>query len=422
MNQLIGSQIDKLPPADPSAEIAVLGSVMIAPHILGEVAEKLRPADFYDDANREIYSCMVDLADAGRPFDATLLVAELKQRDRLNICGGYSYLAKLVNAVPHADHALYYADIVRDKAGLRELIELSIKTLNASQTESDTPGRIGAQLVAEAERILARESDGLRSMAECVLEARSRRENNDRFGVATGIESLDRFTGGLKPSQLTVLAAGTSVGKTAFAAQIAAYVAGRGRNVLFVTLEVDGAELVEAKLISHLLDSSKSFTEKEEEISKLPISVFDSGKLDVSRLRGLAKLQKARGKLDLLIVDYLQLLDCKGCKGQYERVTEISRQLRLISQEIKVPVLALSQLNRDSTKEKRRPQLHDLRESGAIEQDANNVWLLHREDRQRPEAELIIAKHRGGELGEQKLYFDGRSQLFSPRMGQQITF
>jgi replicative DNA helicase len=423
---------DRAPPFDPEAEIGVLGSIMLLPDVCDDVALLLRPDDFHDDAHRKIFQQMLDMHDQGRKIDPTLLVDKLKVAGEYEAIGGAAYLGKILHAVPNAAHAIYYAEIVREKATYRRLIEAGTEILRDAYDEALE----SSQLVARAEqRVFAilEERGGLNvnSMQDILHEAMDRLEARMRGelmhgGVETGFLKLDEQTGGLHNSELIVLAARPSMGKTAFALNIAGDVAIRQQvPVLFVSLEMSAIELAERLLCSvarvngHRLrngtiaqEDRVRLVETSGEISRAPLFVDDSPGRTVTEIAAAARrIRRREGKLGLIVIDYLQLVEPDNPKDpRQEQVSRMTRRLKGLAREMEVPIVCLAQLNRQTEQAKDNiPRLSHLRESGAIEQDADVVMFVHREEyyhrgedakQYEGKAQIIVAKQRNGPIGE----------------------
>jgi replicative DNA helicase len=452
--------LDRLPPHNLEAEKGVLGSLLLDPQLCDEIVMVVRPEDFYSDANEKIYRQILAIHEQGKKVDALLLVERLKQAGQLDDVGGLAYLYEITQ-VPTAANAVYYARIVADKATLRSLIHASTEILREAYDPLDEP----RQLLSRAEeKIFAihdqRGAGELLRMEDVLVEAfdhiDKRLEHGRATGVPTHFNDLDELTGGLHESELVILAARPSMGKTAFATNIAENVALKERKpVLFISLEMARLELAQRMLCSHgRIDSRKfrsgfiSAAERGQlvsasaELSQAPIFIDDSPMRSVTEIAATGRRLKRRGGLALIIIDYLQLIEPDNPKDpRQEQVAKIARRLKGIARELKVPVLCLAQLNRQAemTREN-RPRLSHLRESGAIEQDADVVMFVHREEyyasREELEpgggkehlkgvGEIIVAKQRNGPIGEVKLRWEdkftrfdnlaaGRFEEFSP--------
>jgi replicative DNA helicase len=407
--------IDQQPPHDLQAELSVIGSIILDPSVLDSLMG-LRPGHFYDDAHRQLFDTMQTMHDAGCRLDSTLIVAELKRLDRSSVVSP-ALIAKAANSVPNIGHAQYYAKIVRELWSKRQLRErgLSIVSKAFVQDSKET----AQELVSLAESMHVDDTSvSLKSITDACDEVASQLTSQTEIGVKTGIYKLDKFTnGGLKPNQLTILAAATSVGKSAFAIEIADNAAQAGKQVLYCTLEMTAEEIVKERLLPrYYYQSSQSTKEALAQIRQLPITFLDRPNMTIGNIRGFARLVAARGGLDLLIIDHIGCVSEPGA-NPYIRATELSRKLMTLPKELGVPVLALSQINRENSKTAKSdkmtpPRLDQLRDSGALEQDAHNVWLLHRETRLDEAAELIIAKQRNGSIGRLELTFNLEHQRF----------
>jgi replicative DNA helicase len=433
--------LDRVPPHSLEAERGALGSILLDPNLCDDVALIVRPDDFYADANQKLYSHVLAMHDEGSRIDATLLLERLRTAGDLDAIGGPAYLAELLHSVPHAANAVYYAEIVRDKATLRSLIHASTEILrDAYEPTLDT-----RELVSRAEeQIFAvhdqRSTDHITNIHDLLVEAfdriDARLEHGEGVGVPTGFQDLDNMTGGLHDSEFVVLAARPSMGKTALATNIAEYVA-IDANVptLFVSLEMAKLELAQRMLCSQgRIDANKfrsGFLSKEDrsklveasaKLGKATLFVDDTPARTCTEIAACARRLKRKSGLGLIVIDYLQLIQPDDPRDpRQEQVAKMARRLKALARELKIPVLCLAQLNRqaDAGKEGHRPRLSQLRESGAIEQDADVVMFVHREEyycNSREEAQekglcgqadLIVAKQRNGPTGDIKLaWFD----------------
>ncbi len=439
--------LDRTPPCDVSAEIAVLGSILLMPDVCDDLALVLKADDFYDDANRKLYQHMMGMIDIGQKIDVTLLVHRLKTMGDYEATGGSAYLAQLANAVPNAAHALYYADIVRSKGTYRRLIEASTSILRDAYDEAFDAKELVSQAEQRVFRIQdERSSQSAESIGDLLTVAMERIDSRMKGtfavgGVDTHFRTYDEMCGGFHNGELVVLAARPSMGKTAFAMNVAENVAVKGRvPVLFVSLEMSGVELADRLLCSVArVDSRKLRTgtitqeerkrlvEKAIAISNAPLYVDDSPSRTVSEIAAVARRIKQRDKrLGLIIIDYMQLIDPDNPKDpRQEQVAKIARRLKGLAREAYVPVLCLAQLNRQAEEGKdHRPRMSHLRESGAIEQDADVVMFVHREEyyhrgddasQYAGQAEIIIAKQRNGPVGEIELTWEKEYTRFSDR-------
>ncbi len=427
----------KVPPHSADAEISVLGALLLDKNSIVNVAEFLRAEHFYDDRNASIFEAMIELYEAREPIDVLTVSERLKRKKRLKEVGGASYLADLVNRVPTAAHVEHYGKIVKDAATKRSLMTAAAKLVELSLDEG-----LGAdQLLDRAEQEVF--SLTQQHLAQAFLPVRSAlAESFDRLdelhkqagglrGVPSGFASLDDALAGFQRSNLVILAARPGIGKTALALNIAQYVSVvLKRPVGIFSLEMSKEELVDRLLISQAdIDAWKlktgrlsedDFTKLSDamgELAEAPLYIDDTPALSVLEMRTKARrLQVERG-IDLLVVDYLQLVRGRNLENRVQEVSEISQGLKNLARELKIPVLAISQLSRAvEQRGSKRPQLADLRESGAIEQDSDVVMFLWRENEESVETcTLDIAKHRNGPLRQIKLHFRGDRIRFFER-------
>ncbi len=415
-------------PFNSEAEISLLGSMVLLPDVCDDVVAIVRAEDFHDPANRIIFEHLVRMHNENRKIDVTLLREGLVTKGHYEQVGGAAYLAQVFSAVPNAAHANFYAGIVREKSTYRSLITACTEILHAAYESQDDPER--ALSWAEEKIFAITDSRSTTEIAtlESVLhqaidrmDARMRGEH--AIGtVESGFTDLDKLTGGLHASEFIVLAARPSMGKTALAMNIAEHVVFNERKpVLFVSLEMAAIELIERLLCSvtrvngHRLrnntlsqDDRKRLSQKAAEISAAQLFIDDSPNRTVSEIAGAARrIKRKLGGLGLIVVDYLQLIQPDNASDpRQEQVAKIARRLKTLSRELKVPVLCLSQLNRQAEDgSNHQPRLSHLRESGAIEQDADVVMFVHREEyflrgderaAVEGEAQLIVAKQRNG--------------------------
>jgi replicative DNA helicase len=422
-------------PSNVDAERAVLGSILLKPDVCDDIALLIRAEDFADDAHELLFRHLLELHDSGKRIDVTIVLERLRTKGDLDRIGGAATLAEIVEAVPHAAHATHYALIVRDKAMLRSLIDASTDILRDAYDAADEPRELVARAEARIFSILEHRSSAEAKPIESVLEevmvrmdARMKHEHA-LGGVETGFTDLDTLCGGLHNSELIILAARPSMGKTAFAMNIAEHVAiGIKMPVLFVSLEMASLELADRLLCSaaqvngHRLrngtisqEDRRRLVQKSAEISSAPLFIDDTPSRTLTEIAAVARRLKRKRGLSLIVIDYLQLIEPDNPRDQrQEQVAKIARRLKTMSRELDIPVLCLAQLNRQAEVSRdNRPRLNHLRESGAIEQDADVVMFVHREeyyqtndeDRERVkgQAEIIIAKQRNGPIGDVKL-------------------
>lgn len=441
-----GDPFERQFPQNIEAERAVLGSIMLLPEVFDEVALVIRPADFYDDANRKIFEHLLEMHDTGQRVDLMLLIERLKKADCYEAVGGAAYLAEIGRQVPTAAHAEYYAKIVADKSVLRSLIHAGVDIQNGAYDPTSETREI---LGKAEERIFAiledRGAGQVTPIAEVLQESLdridARMDHQHAFGgVETGFVDFDQMTGGLQKSELIILAARPSMGKTALAMNMAEYAALNGTPVLFVSLEMSGIELGDRLLCSFARvngnrlrngtitnDERKKLVNAAAQISQAPLYIDDSPSRTMTEIAANARRLKRRSGLGLIVVDYLQLIDPDNPRDpRQEQVSKISRRLKGLAREMQVPVLCLGQLNRQvESTSSNKPQLSHLRESGAIEQDADVVMFVHREeyymtneqDREqvRGEAELLIRKQRNGPTGDVDLTWHHEFTRFENR-------
>lgn len=436
--------IDRLPPQSIEAEQSVLGAVLIDRDTMIEIADFLKPEDFYRQAHGRVYAVMLDLSERREPIDIVTVSEALERSGDLESIGGRAYLATLSNQTPTAVHAAQYARIVERKAVLRNLIGAAGKIAGIGYEDpaeiSEAIDRAEAELFAVSER---RISAGFSPLKSLLHDAYDRLDylhahRGEISGVRTGFGSLDSLTTGLQKSDLVILAARPSVGKTSFALNIAEHAAVHDRrSVGIFSLEMSKEQLV-LRLLSSVskIDSQRLRTGFLEEmdfakiapamnsLSEAPIYIDDSPNITTMELRTKARRLQAEVGLDLVIVDYLQLMQSSTTTrdaNRVQEVSEISRGLKALARELKVPVVALSQLSRQpEMRESKEPRLSDLRESGSIEQDADLVMFLYREkertgDDQSTEGEVVrlkLAKHRNGPTGEIDLWFQKAQTRF----------
>ena len=427
------SVVDRLPPFSLDAERGLLGSVFLDNNVLHDITQILKPEDFYRESHQIVYRVMREMYLENRPVDFITLADELVQRQLLEKVGAEDGLIELSQSVPHPANARFYCEIVKQKAVMRSLIRASSEVLQLSYGNTLT----AEELIEAAESRIFEISDAQAAgqtveLCDVVLSAMDRiteRSENKQAvtGIGTGLPDLDDMTGGFQGSQLVILAARPSMGKTALALNVLDHVAvNLGRPVLFFSLEMGQMELAERLLAArgrveghklrtghHLgtLEMSK-IGEAFETLRGVPVFIDDSPSRTVLQITANARRLKMRNDIGLILIDYIQLIEQEDSReSRQEHIAKVSRRLKTLARELDVPVIALSQLNRGvETREDRRPRMADLRESGAIEQDADIVLLLHRPDYYDPndspgQAELIIAKNRSGATGSVRMTF-----------------
>ena len=431
----------RIPPHSTEAESSVLGALLLDKDAIVSVAEFLREYHFYDDRHAVIYKSIIDLYENRTPVDVLTVSDKLKERKLLKIVGGTSYLATLVSNVPTAAHVEHYAKIVRDASTKRAMMSTASKLVELSFDE----GVVAADLLDRAEEeIFSLTQASLAGVFTPVKSALA--DSFDRLdelhkrsgglrGVPTGFKDLDEKLGGLQKSNLVILAARPGVGKTSLALNIAQFLSVNEKLPIgYFSLEMSKEELVDRLLVAQAdIDAWKLKTGKLDEADFTKLSnamgelaegnlyIDDTPALSILEMRTKARRLQVEHGLELLVVDYLQLARSRNLENRVQEVSEISQGLKNLARELKIPVLALSQLSRAvEQRGTRRPQLADLRESGSIEQDADVVMFLWREEEDNPENIVLdIAKHRNGPLRSIKLYFRGDRIKFFGREEKQ---
>jgi len=445
--------IDRLPPQSLEAEQSVLGAILIDRDAVIEVAEFLKPDDFYRQANAKVYAAILELFERREPIDVVTVAETLERSGDLETIGGRSYLATLSNATPTAVHATQYARIVERKAVLRNLIAAAGRIAGIGYEDpaevQEAIDRAESELFAVGNRRVA---PGFARLRELLHDAYDRLDylhahRGEISGVRTGFTDLDALTTGLQKSDLVIVAARPSVGKTSFALNVAEHAAVKDRRTVgLFSLEMSKEQLV-LRLLSSVanIDSQRLRTGFLEEmdfariapamnsLSEAPLYIDDTPNISTMELRTKARRLQAETGLDMLVVDYLQLMQASTTNrdaNRVQEVSEISRGLKALARELNVPVIALSQLSRQpEMRESKEPRLSDLRESGSIEQDADLVLFLWREkergaDDQEQDGEVVklkLAKHRNGPTGEIDLWFRKRQTRFVSYAGERYA-
>ncbi|MCX7780974.1 MAG: replicative DNA helicase [Negativicutes bacterium] len=442
--------IDRVPPQNIEAEQSVLGALMIEREAVTKVTEFLKAADFYREAHRVIFDAILHLYSRNDAIDLITITEYLRKENKLEAAGGISYVAGLANSVPTAANVVYHARIVEEKALLRNLINSATAIAGMGYEASEEVEMIldkAEKMILEvANRKVGQEFTPINKI---VLDAFTKIEQlyatkGGITGLPTGFRDLDRLTAGLQPSDLILIAARPSMGKTAFVLNIAQHIAIKEKQpVAFFSLEMSKEQLVQRMLCAEaMIDASRlrigQLEDKDwtnlirgaDRLSSAPIYIDDTAGINVVELRSKARRLQIEHGLKLIIIDYLQLMQGGGGKSEnrQQEISEISRSLKSLARELGVPVIALSQLSRSvEARQVKKPMLSDLRESGSLEQDADIVAFLYREDYYNPDTErkniteVIIAKHRNGPVDTVELFFHKQftkfSDLAKPGMG-----
>lgn len=427
----------RVPPHSSEAESSVLGALLLDKDAIIAVAEFLKGEDFYDERHKQIYEAILSLFEERTPVDVLTVTQRLKKKKALKNVGGAAYLSQLTNRVPTAAHVEHYGKIVRDTATKRALMSAATRLVDFSMDEGLTAADLMDKAESEVFALSQKNiSKAFTSVKDTLAESFDRldelhKQGEGLRGVPTGFKDLDSALAGFQKSNLIILAARPGVGKTSLALNIAQHVAVKEkRPVGFFSLEMSKEELVDRLLVAQAdIDAWKLKTGKltESDFTKLsnamgelaeaPLFIDDTPAMSILEMRTKARRLQVDNGVDLLIVDYLQLARSRGLENRVQEVTEIAEGLKNLSRELKVPVIALSQLSRGiEQRGVKRPQLSDLRDSGGIEQAADVVMFLWREDDEKMEIfKLDIAKHRNGPLASVPLFFKGDRIKFYPR-------
>ena len=425
---------DRVPPQNIEAEQAVLGAMLIKKEAIIAVQEILLPDDFYREAHRIVYEAMLELSGNDEAVDLVTLTEQLRKSEKLEKIGGLPFITQLANAVPTAANVTYHAKIVKEKAELRNLINAATEIAGAAYEDTDNVENIMDEAEKKILAVANRQNGGaFESMKSIVMRTFERinvlyESKGGLTGISSGFKDLDTLTAGLQKSDLILVAARPSMGKTAFTLNIASYVGLHGHSVAFFSLEMSKEQLMQRMLCSEGgIDASRLRTgqldegewnhlvETADKLSRAPIYIDDTAGITVMDLRSKARRLKAEHGLDLIIIDYLQLMQgrpSKNSDNRQQEISEISRSLKALARELDVPVIALSQLSRSvESRQVKKPMLSDLRESGSLEQDADIVMFLYREDyydketKKKNITEIIVAKHRNGPVDSISLFF-----------------
>lgn len=433
----------RTPPQDLDAETSVLGSMMLSKDAIADVVENLRGEDFYKPAHETIYDVILDLYASGEPADAVTVSNALSKSGDLARIGGAAYLHTLIQSVPTSANAIFYAEIVRELALLRRLVTAGTRIVqmgyDAQGDTDDLINRAQSEIYQVTERRSSEDYVRLSEVLQPTVEEieRSGSHDGDTAGVPTGFFEFDELTNGLHPGQMIVIAARPGVGKSTLALDFARSAAiGHGQTTVIFSLEMGSLELTTRllsaesgiplqKLRQGKLDDERgdwtTLANTMGKINDAPLFIDDSPNMALTEIRAKCRRLKQQHDLKMVVIDYLQLMTSgKRVESRQQEVSEFSRSLKLLAKELEVPVIALSQLNRSSEQRNdKRPMVSDLRESGSIEQDADMVLLIHREDmydKESPhagEAIIMVAKHRNGPTGEITVAFQGARSRFA---------
>ncbi|MSU54788.1 MAG: replicative DNA helicase [Candidatus Staskawiczbacteria bacterium] len=436
----------KKPPQNLEAEQSLLGCLMLDKNAIVKVADFVNATDFYKTTHKEIFQTMTDLFAKSEPIDIISVSAKLRENGQLDGIGGSAYLTSLINLVPTATHVANYAKIVREKKVLRDLIsaseEIGLNAFDESQEVDEVLDKAEKSIFQIGQKSLSQGFQSLKELIPSVYEGIEQRSQHSGMyrGVPTGFKQLDNMLSGLQRSDLIILAARPSMGKSSLAMDIAQHVAvHQNLPVGIFSLEMSKDQLVERMLANQAnVDAWRIRTGKLQDsgqggdndfsrlqsamgsLSEAPLYINDGGMANILQIRAMSRRLQQEHGLGLLVIDYLQLMDhTNKYATPIQQVTENSRALKMLAKELNVPILVLSQLSRAvEQRTPHRPMLSDLRDSGAIEQDADVVMFIYREDKynenslEKNIAEIIVAKHRNGATGAVKLYFDDNRVSF----------
>jgi replicative DNA helicase len=441
MSQLIESsianQFDRLPPHSIESEMCLLASMMLDREMIGQVVSLIDRDSFYQADHQIIFDVILKLYEANRPIDAVILFEELGKRQLLDEVGGKGYLAQILGTVPSAAHGAHYAGIVREKALLRQLIGASNDILRDAYAPHEQADLVLDKAEKRIFAIAEKKAGGtISSLGEVAHQVYETIEDKARRGIETGFFEMDDMLNGLQNGEMIIIAARPSMGKTAFAMNIIEHIAANNKMPCGIfSLEMSKQQLAQRMMCSRAnIDAQKvrrsmlttsefhQLAQTVNELAKAPIWVDDSPGLTPLEMRAKARRMKMQHDIKVLMIDYMQLMDNPGPENRQQQISEISRSVKSVARELNIPVICLSQLNRMSEgREGHRPRMSDLRESGSIEQDADVVMLMHREDYYRmsepdfvPDniCEIIIAKQRNGPTGTLKLAFMNKTTRF----------
>ena len=434
----------KIPPQNIEAERSVLGALMLDKDAIIKVANLVRLGDFYKDAHNLIYEAMIELYEQREPIDVLSLSNRLEEKKQLDKVGGSSYLTELVSAVPSSSNIVHYAKVVQKKSTLRKLIETASEIVELGYKEGEDVEKIldtaEQKLFGVSQKYIKQDFIPIKSILESAFNRIDELHKGDHKlrGIPTGFADMDNILAGFQKSDLVILAARPSIGKTTLALDFARQIAVKEKIPIgLFSLEMSADQLIDRMLAAESgvdlwrLRTGRLKTGDGEDdferigqamgvLSEAPIFIDDAGSANVMEMRTMARRLQAEHNVGLIIIDYLQLMEGRsGGDNRVNEISEISRALKQLARELNIPIIALSQLSRAvESRSPQIPKLSDLRESGSIEQDADVVMFLYREDREKPDTpnknivEVHIAKHRNGPVGKLSLYFNENSTTF----------
>lgn len=435
----------KVPPQNIEAERSVLGALMLDKDAIIKIANLIRLGDFYRDDHNTIYEAMMELYEQREPIDVLSLSNRLEEKKELDKIGGSSYLTELVNSVPSSSNITHYAKVVQKKSTLRKLIIIANEIVELGYQESEDVEKLldeaEQKLFSVSQKYIKQDFIPIKSILEAAFNRIDELHKGDHKlrGIPTGYPDMDNILAGFQKSDLVILAARPSIGKTTLALDLARQVAVKEKvPVGIFSLEMGADQLIDRMLAAQSgvdlwrLRTGRLKTGEGDDdferigqamgvLSEAPIFIDDAGSANVMEMRTMARRLQSEHKVGLIIIDYLQLMEGRSRSGdnRVNEISEISRALKQLARELNIPIIALSQLSRNvESRSPQIPKLSDLRESGSIEQDADVVMFLYREDREKPDTpnknivEVHIAKHRNGPVGKLSLYFKEESTTF----------
>jgi replicative DNA helicase len=434
------------PPHSREAEESVIGAVLLSEEAVNEVMDRIHPPDFYVPAHQAIFEAIRELFDGNQAIDAVTVSEALRRKGELEKIGGVAYLARLVDIVPSTSNVVYYAGIVEEHAKRRELIRAGASVtefaFDIDEEIAQVLDRAEQAVLSVAERRASQTLLEIGPLFSDVLEhiEMLEQQGSDLNGLATGFVDLDKLLAGIQPANLVVIAGRPGMGKSAVSLNIATNVATAGEPVAVFSLEMSKEEIVQRILSSvGKVDSKKlrngqlgplwqRVVDAAGKMYRAPIFIDDSPVVTVTDIRAKCRRLKRKQGLSLIVVDYLQLLNSTTRENRQQEISEVTRNLKNLARELEVPIIAVSQLNRSlEAREDKRPRLSDLRESGAIEQDADVVMFVYRHEYYHPEdqdkkgiAEVIVAKHRAGATGWVEMTFQPEFTRFA-NLGRDVT-